>query len=185
MTSRARIVVLNSVGSAGKGSLAKALQTITAEPFLYVTMDSFMEMLPEAYQDHPDSFIYETVDDDGKPSAVITTGPVGARTLRGMRHAVGALAAQGNNVIVDDVMLGGERAEYAAILSGFEVHWVGVFAPLDVLEARERQRGDRLIGLARWQFNRVHKDMRYDLEIDTSTATPLACARLIKDRFNL
>jgi len=185
MTSWARIVVLNSVGSAGKGSLAKALQTITAEPFLYVTMDSFMEMLPEAYQDHPDSFIYETVDDDGKPSAVITTGPVGARTLRGMRHAVGALAAQGNNVIVDDVMLGGERAEYAAILSGFEVHWVGVFAPLDVLEARERQRGDRLIGLARWQFNRVHKDMRYDLEIDTSTATPLACARLIKDRFNL
>jgi len=27
--------------------------------------------------------------------------------------------------------------------------------------------------------------MHYDLEIDTSTATLLACARLIKDKFNL
>jgi chloramphenicol 3-O phosphotransferase len=185
LNTTARIVLLNGVGSAGKGSLARALQTITAEPFLHVTMDSFMAMLPEAYENHPDSFTYETVIEGGKPSVVITTGPIGERTLRGMRYAVGALAAQGNNLIVDDVMLGGERAEYAAILSGFEVYWVGVFAPLDVLEDRERQRGDRLIGLARWQFDRVHNDMRYDLEIDTSTATPLACARRIKDKFNL
>ncbi len=149
MKTKARIVLLNGVGSAGKGSLAKALQTITAEPFLHVTMDSFMAMLPEAYQDHPDSFTYETVIEDGKPSVIITTGPVGERTLRGMHHAVGALAAQGNNLIVDDVMLGGERAEYEDILSSYEVHWIGVFAPLDVLEDRERQRGDRLIGLAR------------------------------------
>lgn len=144
-----------------------------------------MAMLPEAYQNHPDGFTYETVVDDGKPSVIFTTGPVGERTLRGMRHAVGTLAAQGNNPIVDDIMLCGERAEYEDILSSYEVHWVGVFAPLDVLDDRERQRGDSLIGLARWQFDRVHKDMRYDLEIDTSTATPLACARLIKDKFNL
>ena len=185
LKTNARIILLNGVSSAGKGSLAKALQTIADEPFLHLTMDGFMVMLPEAYEDHPDSFTYETVNDDGKPSVVISTGPVGERTLHGMRHAVGALAAQGNNVIVDDVMLGGERAEYESILSSYQVYWVGVFAPLDVLEERERQRGDRLIGLARWQFNRVHKDMRYYLEIDTRTATPLECASLIKDQFDL
>ena len=129
MTTKARIVLLNGVGSAGKGSLARALQTITAEPFLPVTMDSFMAMLPEAYQNHPDGFTYETVIDDGKPSAVINTGPVGERTLRGMRHVVGALAAQGNDLIVDDVMLGGERAEYEDILLDLEVHWVGDLHP--------------------------------------------------------
>jgi chloramphenicol 3-O phosphotransferase len=60
-----------------------------------------------------------------------------------------------------------------------------VFAPLDILEARERQRGDRRIGLARWQYGRVHKNDVYDLEIDASRATPLECATVIKQRFQL
>jgi chloramphenicol 3-O phosphotransferase len=105
--------------------------------------------------------------------------------MRGMRRAIAAMAAEGNNLIVDDVMQASDRAEYAALLAAFAVFWVGVLAPLDVLEARERQRGDRLIGLARWQYDRVHKGMRYDLEVDTSTAAPLECARLIKERFGL
>jgi chloramphenicol 3-O phosphotransferase len=182
---RARIVLLNGAGSAGKTCIAKALQTITAEPFLHVQMDAFMEMLPDALQEHLDGFAYETVHEDGHPLVVIRTGPVGERTLQGMRHAIAAMAGQGNNLIVDDVMLGGEGAEYAELLAAFVVFTVGVFAPLDVLETRERQRGDRLIGLARWQYDRVHKHMTYDLEVDTSRATPMQCAELIKQRFRL
>lgn len=181
----ARIIFLNGVGSVGKTSLAKALQDITTEPFLYVAMDAFMDMMPAAYFDHPDGFVFETIEQDGKPSVVIKTGSVGERTLRGMRHAVVALAAQGNDLIIDDVLLGAEKDEYRKLLAPFEVHWVGVFAPLDVLEARERSRGDRLIGLSRWQYDKVHKDMSYDLEIDTNQATPLACAQLIKQTFGL
>jgi chloramphenicol 3-O phosphotransferase len=71
-----------------------------------------------------------------------------------------------------------------ALLSDFSLHIVGVLAPR-FLEARERQRGDRLIGLARWQYARVHRDVSYDLEIDTSTATPMECAVRIRDRFGL
>ena len=183
--SRARVVLLNGVGSAGKSSIARALQAIAAEPFLHVQMDAFLDMMPERLQDHPDGFAFETVHEDGKPLVVITGGPVGRRVMRGMRHAIAAMAAQGNNLIVDDVMLAGERAEYATLLSAFAVFWVGVRAPLDVLEARERERGDRLIGLARWQYDRVHAGMRYDLEVDTSSATPMDCARLIKERFGL
>ena len=185
MNTTAQIVLLNGVGSAGKGAIAKALQTIATAPFLHVEMDAFMAMLPEAYDDHPDGFTYETVLDDGKPRVVIGTGPVGERTLRGMRHAVAAMAGQGNNLIVDDVMLGRTSVEYADLLADFDVFMVGVFAPLDVLEARERRRGDRLIGLARWQYDRVHEGMNYDLEIDTSIATPMECAKLIKDKFQI
>jgi chloramphenicol 3-O phosphotransferase len=182
----ARIVLLNGVGSVGKSSIAKALQKITTHPFLHVSMDTFMEMLPEAYQEHSDGFTYETVHEDGKPLVVITTGPVGERTLRGMRHAIAAMAEQGNNLIVDDVLLErGSKAEYAELLSTFEVVLVGVFAPLDILEAREFQRGDRLIGLARWQYHRVHEGMRYDLEVNTSGASPMECANLIKQKFRL
>ena len=181
----ARIVLLNGVGSVGKSSIAKALQSITAEPFLHVEMDVFMEMLPDAYQEHPDGFAYETIYEDGKPLVVIKTGPVGERTLSGMRHAIAAMAAQGNNLIVDEVMLEHEKAEYARLLAPFELFLVGVVAPLEVLEQRERDRGDRLPGLARWQYDRVHKNMKYDLVIDSSSATPLDCAELIKRRFGL
>ena len=185
MTSKARIVLLNGVGSVGKTSIAKALQTVTTEPFLHLQMDAFLEMLPAAYDNHPDGFVYETVEDAGKPVVAITAGPVGARAMRGMRYAVAAMAGQGNNLIVDEVMLGGERAEYAELLRAFDLMCVGVFAPLDVIERREAARGDRMLGLARWQFDRVHRNAAYDFEVDTSEATPLECALSIRDRFDL
>jgi chloramphenicol 3-O phosphotransferase len=181
----ATIILLNGVGSAGKSSIAKALQTITAEPFLHVEMDSFLNMMPELYWDHPDGLVFETVQQDGKPAVVIRSGPVADRAFRGMRHAIAAMAGQGNNLIVDDVLLEDELVEYSALLAGFTFHVVGLQAPLAVLEARERERGDRQAGLARWQYDRVHRNKRYDLELDTSTATPMECAVAIKRRFGL
>jgi chloramphenicol 3-O phosphotransferase len=182
----ARVLILNGVGSVGKTSIAKALQAITSEPFLHVPMDAFIEMLPEAMIGHPDGLIFETVRDEGRPSVVIRTGPVMARTMRGMRRAIAAMAGEGNNLIVDDVMLGREGAqEYRALLARFELRFIGLFAPLEVLEVRERERGDRLIGLARWQYDRVHRDVAYDLEIDTTAGSPAECAERIKASFRL
>ena len=181
----AKIVLLNGVGSAGKSSIARALQTITATPFLHAQMDAFIDMLPEALQDHADGFSFETVLEEGTPSVVIRSGPVGARAMRGMRHAIAAMAWQGNNLIVDDVIFNDEIAEYRGLLSAFDLHVVGVMAPLEVLEAREAARADRLPGLARWQYHRVHKGVDYDLEVDTSQLTPLECARRIQENFGL
>lgn len=181
----ATIVLLNGVGSAGKSSIARALQTITIEPFLHVQMDTFIGMLPDDLQDHADGFSYETIQQGGRPSVVIRTGPVGARTLRGMRHAIAAMAGQGNNLIVDDVLCNGEIADYVELLSAFDLHLVGVMAPLEVLEEREAKRADRMPGLARWQYERVHKDTRYNLEVDTSRLMPLECARRIQQEFRL
>jgi chloramphenicol 3-O phosphotransferase len=96
------------------------------------------------------------------------------------------MAAQGNNLIVDEVMTdGATEREYRALLAPFDVRFVGLFAPLDVLEARERARGDREIGLARWQYDRVHRGITYDLEIDTTLATPSESACMIRDAFGL
>lgn len=181
----ATIILLNGVGSVGKSSIAKGLQSIAREPFLHLEMDAFFAMMPERYQDHPEGVSFETEKQRGHPSVVIRTGPVAKRVFRGMRHAVAAMARQGNNIIVDDVLLGDELAEYRALLAGFTFHAVGVFAPLDVLEQRERLRGDRLIGLARWQFDRVHAGKGYDLELDAGAATPLECAERIKAQFGL
>lgn len=185
---KARVVFLNGVGSAGKGSIAKALQAITNAPYLHVEMDAFLQMLPEASFNSPRGMLFETVHENGKPHVVIKTGPDGARALSGMRHAIAAMAAQGNNLIIDEVIFGhesSERVEYERLLKPFEVFMVGVFASLETLEARELRRGDRMIGLARWQFDRVHKGMKYDLEVDTDTSAPVQAAQNIKQKFGL
>lgn len=180
------IIILNGVGSVGKSSTARALQAITSEPFLHVAMDAFLDMLPPAMLDHPDGLSFEACQDAGRPSVAIRTGPVLDRAMQGMRHAVAAMAAQGNNLVVDDVMTReGQDREYRALLTGFRVRVVGLFAPLDILEARERQRGDREIGLARWQFERVHRGKTYDLEIDTAMTTSAENAELIRSAFGL
>jgi chloramphenicol 3-O phosphotransferase len=50
----ARVILLNGVGSAGKSSIARALQDITREPFLHVEMDAFLDMLPASSLETPE-----------------------------------------------------------------------------------------------------------------------------------
>ncbi len=116
-------------------------------------MDAFLNMLPEKMLAHPDGLLFEAAQDDGKPVIAIRTGPVLEHAMRGMRHAIAAMAAQGNNLIVDEVMIEARTAqEYRDLLRPVDLRLVGLFAPLDVLESRERARGDREVGLARWQY---------------------------------
>ncbi len=176
------VVLLNGVGSAGKSSIARALQGMTRDVFLHVQMDAFLEMLPA---ECPGGFSFETIIEDGHPSVVISSGEAGKRAMRGMRLSLAALAGAGNHLIVDDVNTGDEWREYADLLAGEVVYRVGVLCPLDVLEAREALRGDRLIGLARWQFPRVHAGREYDLTVDTAAASAEDCARAIRDYFDL
>lgn len=68
-------------------------------------MDAFVDMLPEAMFGHPDGMTFERHQAAERPCVAIRTGPVMQRAMRGMRHAVGALAARDNNLVVDVVML--------------------------------------------------------------------------------
>ena len=179
-----RILVLNGVGSVGKSSIARALQAITAEPFLHVQMDSFFEMLPAHLQDHPGSIQFVAGPDAPHPTVEIRLGPIGEALQRGIYGSVAALSRAGNNLILDDVMIAGPAGLLGA-LGDIRPGFVGVMAPLDVIEAREESRGDRLLGLARWQFERVHVGQTYDLTVDAGTGSPQACARSIKSHFGL
>jgi chloramphenicol 3-O phosphotransferase len=182
----ARIVLLNGVSSVGKGSVAKALQRIASRPMLHVQMDAFLEMLPAAMFGDPEGYVFETGEQDGEPVTAVTSGPLLETAMRGMRGAVAALAEAGADVIVDEVMWDPEAlADYRRRLAAFDFHVVGLFAPLAVIEERERARGDRNLGLARWQYDKVHGGMAYDLELDTSAATPDQLATKIKQAFEL
>lgn len=174
-----KIILLNGVGSSGKTSLARALQSASKTPFLHVQMDAFVSMLPARYLDDPDGFSFVSSTEYGKDIVSIHCGPVAQRAMRGMRRAMVALASEGNHLIVDEVLLGDEKGEYARLFEPFELLTVGVYCRLEVLEEREQQRGDRLVGLARWQHDKVHTGMTYNVTVDTSRATPEECARVV------
>lgn len=53
------IIILNGVGSVGKSSTARAIQTIITMPFLHVAMDTFIDMLPERMFGHPEGLMFE------------------------------------------------------------------------------------------------------------------------------
>lgn len=181
----ARIVLLNGVGSVGKSSVAKALQRIASRPLLHVQMDAFLEMLPPGTFGDPEFYRFETTFEDGRPVTAVRSGPMTQRLLQGMRQAIAAMAADGLDIVADDVFWGDELGHYRALLAPFAFHAVSLVAPLEVLEARERARGDRTLGLTRWQFGRVGAGDAYDLTIDTSQVTPNEAAALIKQTFGL
>jgi chloramphenicol 3-O phosphotransferase len=62
------------------------------------------------------------------------------------------------------------------------VLFVGVKCPLEVLEAREKGRGDRTLGQAAGQAGIIHQNCIYDLEVDTSQLSAAECAEQIKVR---
>src|SRR5262245_23791730 len=119
----------------------------------------------------------------GEAGTAIRTGPVGRRLVKGMAQACAALAAAGNHLIIDHVLLDASAvADLVEALSPFEVLFVGIRCPLAVAAQREQARGARTAGMALARYDLVHAHRFYDVEIDTSTCTPREAAVLIKDR---
>ena len=161
--SAGHIIFLNGAACAGKTTIVHALQATLDEPYLHLSADHILGMLPQRCRNvtNPDNYraIY--------------------KAISGMHHCVAALAAAGNNVIVDTVLVNPDNlAECVFILAHFRVTFVGVFCPLDELERRGRD--DKYAGMARSQFAQVHAHQIYDLEVDTSTTSAQEIAANIK-----
>jgi chloramphenicol 3-O phosphotransferase len=60
--------------------------------------------------------------------------------------------------------------------------WVGIKAPLALLEEREKQRGNRIQGSARAQLFQVHNKVAYDLEFDVSQQSLDEIAKAIQSQ---
>lgn len=157
------VIFLNGTSSSGKSSIAAELQRMLEQPFAIWGWDSYRRLWGERRTQR-------TQDGAAWRAAGI-----------GFLRCVAALASAGNNVIVDCVLRTDEqRATVATLLRELPVYLVGVRCPLEVVEQRERDRGDRRIGIARSQFHEVHVHGVYDVEVDTSTMSAAECARVIK-----
>ena len=176
-----RVVVLDGTASSGKTSLAGALQRrllAFGECWIVLGVDWFMGCLPREYfgvggrrgARADEGLVFDT---DGPGGFDMRVGPVGDSMLRAYREAVGAVARAGMNVIVDDSQLRDiEWDMWQHATEGLDVTWVQVRIDLDVLEARELARPDRILGMARWQYDRVHRNPTFDVVVDTGVLSP-------------
>lgn len=198
------VVLLNGTSSAGKTSIAKALQEVMEAPYLHTGIDHFLSGVPGkcraiaadsatataeyfllVYRGGAARAVAEREGGEAVHAAGILTevriGPGGLKLLAGMYRGIAALAAAGIDVVVDDV-IHDRRVLQAAVdaLCNSRVLFVGLRLPREVAERRERERGDRGPGGAAAFYDRVHAHGLYDVELATAVASPLECALQIQ-----
>ena len=175
----ARIIILNGISSAGKSTLAEAIQAASPDDWIHVSLDQFIAMLPVGREMAPEWF---TVSRINQSRVSITNGPRGARLMQSMRDFVQIAADRDIDIVVDDVATIAEIDDYREKLADHCVLVVKVDVPLETAERRERDRGDRMIGLARDQQGRIHQGIVYDLVVSNEDHLVDACAQAILAR---
>jgi chloramphenicol 3-O phosphotransferase len=170
-----RVVIFNGGSSSGKTTLARRLQSSLTTPWLLLGIDVFIWMLPSEMTVRPEGI---TVND-----GVITRGEEFLRLYDGFRSAVAALARDGVDVLIDEVLLDppADRRAWSEALRDLDVCWIGVRCAPEIAAARELERGDRPAGGAQQQALTVHAGMQYDLEVDTSVLEEDAAFAVIAD----
>ncbi|OFZ28930.1 MAG: hypothetical protein A2622_12590 [Bdellovibrionales bacterium RIFCSPHIGHO2_01_FULL_40_29] len=160
------IILLNGTSSSGKSTLINALSKKLDELYFIFGVDKFLEpsMPIQLNMDIPDHL--KIVDS----------------SISAFNKALGIYASHIDNMIVDHVFQNPNWIyEVAESLADSDVFFVGVTAPLSVLEHRESQRADRQSGTARSQYEQMQK-FEYDLLVDTSKLSPEEAAdQIIKN----
>src|SRR5688500_12906026 len=163
-------IVLHGTTSAGKSRLAKALQATASVPAFHISLDAFVTMSNRG----------DMRSDEERLQAYHVH-------CENLRSTVARVVDTQFDIILDIVLR--DEAELDAclrVLCRRPVYTVGVWAPLSILEERERAREDRAAGMAREQVGHPAYDRSYDLTIDTSICSPeqgaAAIRRFIRER---
>ncbi|MBQ2724121.1 MAG: AAA family ATPase [Clostridia bacterium] len=161
------IIILNGPSSSGKSTLSRNLQKIWPTPLYYTSYDLVEEqMAPYIYSRHA----YE-----GFPSPV-------KDFLDVMYITAAAMANTGRDVVIDNCLFDTEDIIDLCRdrLAGIPQVWVRVKLDQEELDRREKARGNRAIGKARWQAEHItpKEDAAYDVIVDTANPSE-ECARSI------
>ncbi len=122
-------------------------------------------------------------EEDGRPQARLVVSsymyPVYETAIRFYKM----LSELGYNLIIDEVLFNANRVTpYFEILAAETVYFIGIKPEKEVVVRRERERGDRVPGLAEGLYDEVYNPhFIYDLVLDTGKLTPDESAELISD----
>lgn len=174
---KTQIIVLNGSTSSGKTSIARHLKAILATPWISLSIDDLLDALPPSLMNTEAGVAF------GKHGEV-TIGEGFREITSAWMTGIAAMARAGARIIYDDVFLSGteSQARLRAHLDGLSVFWVGVHCDPEVAASREVVRGDRVVGGAALQASKVHEEVSYDIEVDTTSMESLECARIIATR---
>jgi chloramphenicol 3-O phosphotransferase len=161
------VIVLNGGSSSGKSSVAAGLQAQLDGTWLALGVDDLIRALSHGPLDTSAGGTFQIT-----PEGSVVVGEAFRSAELAWYEGLAAVARAGTRLIVDEVFLDGGASQdrLRAAFDGLSVLWVGVYCEAAVAEARELQRGDRNIGMARDQAQRVHRGVHYDLVVETDDA---------------
>ena len=170
------VIVLNGGSSSGKSLLAGCVQEQLDGTWLALGVDDLIRALSHGPLDTSAGGTFGTT-----PRDPWSSGDAFRAAELAWYEGLAAMARAGTGLIIDEVFLGGgaSRARLRSALGGLSVVWIGVRCDAAVAEARERRRGDRNIGMARDQAERVHRGVHYDMVVETDEKAPGDCARAV------
>lgn len=181
------IIILDGSPSVGKSTIAKQIQEIAEEPFYYFPIDEFMKKLHSRWIQFVDDLsIVEGIgyqigtDEAGKTVIKFRAGPVGEKLIKGYIQTIKGFSETGNHVIADAIITDQVWLEWMEeAFHNLPTHFVGLHAPLGVLEAREKRRFEPE-GTTRGRYTEVYAMKKpYDLTIDTSKINAESAAKTI------
>ncbi|WP_369226010.1 chloramphenicol phosphotransferase CPT [Streptomyces sp. R39] len=169
-----QVIVVNGGSSSGKSGITRCLKAVLPRTWISLGVDDLIEALPARLM-HCDAGV--VLGGNGE----VRVGPDFRAAEAAWTVGIAAMARAGARVVIDDVFLHGRDSQerLRAALAGLDVLWVGVRCDPETAAGREIARGDRVIGMAAAQAEKVHKGVRYDVEVDTSHTGALECARAI------
>jgi chloramphenicol 3-O phosphotransferase len=167
----ARLIIINGGSSSGKTGIVRCLQAVLPDPWLGFSVDDFVDALPAVMEGGID------IGPDGE----VSVGPAFRALDAAWTAGIVAMCRAGGRVIVDDVFLGGADSQqrWRDAIGDLETLWVGVRCDPRIAAGRELARGNRARGMAEQQAYVVHEGVTYDVEVDSSRAESVDCARTI------
>lgn len=185
-----KVIFLNGCSSAGKTSLVKEIQNLSDEFWLTFGIDTVIDAMPDKYvgsgKKAAKGFQFvSSIDKEGFSITEVKVGPIGEKAAALAPQIVKQLVDNRFNVIIDEVIWDKKDLEnYIPALKNHKVCFVNVYCRLPVMEEREKKRGDRVLGMSRWQFAKMKNlDWDYDMKIDTSQTSPSINAKKILSSF--
>ncbi len=169
------IVLMNGTSSSGKTRISSELINQKEILFHHLSIDDFFHNFNEFIdKKFPDLEPVRKVDD--QVVAQIIFDPI----VSMFYSTVKLFSEMGLNVIVDTVIENDKWFnECLDVFSDHPTIFIGVICSKEELIRREQLRGDRLIGLACSQFDKVYCFNEYDLEVNTEELNPVECAEKI------
>ena len=133
-----RIIMLNGTSYSGKTTLAGALRAKLPASFCYYASD-------------------QLADAGFRPVEPAARAAGREMFFDAFHRSIPAMAAAGLDLLIEHIVEEQQWADDLTImLAGLDVFWVGVHASVEVMTARERERGNRTIGEAAYHLKDAH-----------------------------